>query len=524
MTTTGIASAEDLDGVDPKVYHRRWAILATMCLSLVLIVATVSSVNVAIPSLSGSALRPSDTQVLWIVDAYGLVFAALLLPAGALGDRFGRKGALLIGLTVFAAASAVCAFMTSANALIACRAVMGIGAALIMPSTLSLLQSCFPRRERTKAIATWAGFAGAGGAIGPILGGVLLAHYWYGSVFFVAVPIALVAFFATLVLAPSSREPDAKRLDIGGSLLSIIGFGSLLVAIIEGPERGWSDALVVSGFVAAVVCLVGFVVYERHVSDALLDMKFFRNRRFAMGSMGISVSFFAMFSMFFILTQYLQYVAGYSALGAGLRGLPFAATTIFVSPRAPRISKWLGAKRAVAGGMFVTAVGVFMLSLVGRDTSYWYVAVCLVVAAAGFGAAMPSLTSGIVQSVPMHKAGVGAAVNDTTREVGGAVGIAIVGSIVNSIFRSNVVPALSGMSAAQQEFARDNIAKALSVGDQLAASGNAAGASELRAAVQQAFLDGAHVGLKVASALVLCASVIMYIRLPDSGEHSAPSH
>ena len=215
MTTAAMPAVEDLDGIDPKVYERRWAILATMCLSLVLIVATVSSVNVAIPALSQSTLKPSDTQILWIIDAYALVFGALLLPAGAIGDRFGRKGALLTGLVIFATASAVCAFMKDANALIACRAVMGIGAALIMPSTLSLLQSCFPRRERTKAIAMWAGFAGAGGAIGPIMGGLLVGRFWYGSVFFVAAPIALVAFVASAVLAPSSREAVAHRLDLG---------------------------------------------------------------------------------------------------------------------------------------------------------------------------------------------------------------------------------------------------------------------------------------------------------------------
>lgn len=524
MTASATVSIEDLDGVDPKTFQRRWLILATMCLSLVLIVATVSSVNVAIPALSGSELRPSDTQVLWIVDSYALVFAALLLPAGALGDRFGRKGALLIGLVIFATASAVCAFMTSANALIACRAIMGIGAALIMPSTLSLLQSCFPRRERAKAIAMWAGFAGAGGAIGPIMGGALLGHYWYGSVFLVAAPLAVVAFIASAILAPASREANATRLDIGGALLSIVGFGGLLAAIIEGPERGWSDPLVVAGFVAAVVCLVGFVAFERKVSDPLLDMKFFRNRRFAMGSMGISVTFFAMFSMFFVLTQYLQYVAGYSALGAGLRGLPFAVTMILVSPRAPLIAGRFGAKRAVAGGMALMSVGVLLMSLVGRETSYLYVAFCLVLMSAGVGAAMPSLSSGIVQSVPMHKAGVGAAVNDTTREVGGAIGIAIVGSIVNSIFRSNVGAALAGLPAAQQEFAKDNIAKALGISKGLAESGDAEAAGELRRAVQQAFLDGAHVALKVAAGVVLLAAVVMYRRLPDSGEHSAPSH
>lgn len=517
-------TVEELDGIDPKTFQRRWAILATMCLSLVLIVATVSSVNVAIPSLAESALRPSATQILWIVDAYALVFAALLLPAGALGDRFGRKGALLIGLVIFAGASATCAFMKSSDALIACRAVMGIGAALIMPSTLSLLQSCFPRRERAKAIAMWAGFAGAGGAIGPVLGGLLVENFWYGSVFFVAAPFAIVAFAASAVLAPSSREAVAHRLDFVGSAFSIAGFAALLGAIIEGPERGWSDGLVVTGFVVAFVCLVGFVFYERRAAEPMLDMKFFRNRRFAMGSMGITVTFFAMFSLFFLLTQYLQYVQGYSPLAAGVRGLPFAVTMIAVSPRAPLISARFGAKRAVAGGMGMLVFGLLLMSRIELDTSYWYVALCLVVVAYGVGSAMPSLSSGIVQSVPMHKAGVGSAVNDTTREVGGAVGIAVIGSIVNSIYRSNAASAIGQFPAELQALARINIARALGVLDVLEQQAGAGAADNLRTQVWQAFVDGTHVALRISAAFVAVGAVVMYVRLPDSGEHDTASY
>ncbi len=512
-------TVEELDGIDPKIYHRRWAILATMCLSLVLIVATVSSVNVAIPSLAGSELKPTDTQILWIVDAYALVFAALLLPAGALGDRFGRKGALLIGLVIFAVASAACAFMNTAEALIACRAVMGIGAALIMPSTLSLLQSCFPRRERAKAIATWAGFAGAGGAIGPILGGLLVGHFWYGSVFLVATPIAAFAFVASAVLAPASREAVAHALDFGGAALSIVGFSALLAAIIEGPERGWTDALVVGGFVVAVVCLVGFVLYERRASEPMLDMRFFRNARFAMGSMGITVTFFAMFSLFFLLTQYLQYVKGYSPLAAGLRGLPFAVTMVAVSPRAPRIAAHIGAKKAVAGGLVALVIGLLLMSRVQLDTPYWYVAVCLVIAGYGVASSMPSLSSGIVQSVPLHKAGVGSAVNDTTREVGGAVGIAVIGSVVNSIYRSHVAGAVAQLPKELQALAKDNIAKALAISDTLDQQVGAGASQQMRAAVQQSFVDGVHVALRLSAVLVAAGAVVLYLRLPDRGEH-----
>ncbi|MGE3590202.1 MAG: MFS transporter, partial [Ilumatobacteraceae bacterium] len=355
MTTTQPASepALDLGGIDPHVFHRRWMILATMCLSLVLIVATVSSVNVAIPSLAQSSLAPSDTQILWIVDAYGLVFAALLLPAGAIGDRFGRKGALLVGLVIFAIASALCAVMDTPNSLIAMRSLMGIGAALIMPATLSLLQSSFPPRERPKAIAIWAGFAGAGGAIGPLLGGFLLEHFWYGSVFFVAAPIAIVAFVASSILAPRSKEGGGAALDPVGGALSVVGFGALLFAIIEGPERGWTDGLVIAGFVVAAIGLSGFVLYEHRAEHPLLDLQYFRAPRFAMGSLGITLSFLAMFSMFFVLTQYLQYVRGVSPLGAGVRTLPFALTMIIVSPRSADLAARFGVRRVVATGMSI---------------------------------------------------------------------------------------------------------------------------------------------------------------------------
>jgi EmrB/QacA subfamily drug resistance transporter len=508
------ATAESLSGIDPRVYARRTAILATMCLSLVLIVATVSSVNVAIPSLAKSSLAPSDTQILWIVDAYALVFAALLLPAGALGDRFGRKGALLIGLVIFAAFSALCSVMKSPGALIASRAAMGVGAALIMPSTLSLLQSAFPPNERAKAIAVWAGFAGAGGAIGPLLGGFLLGHFWYGSVFLVAAPLAIVAFIASWILAPTSKQGKGAALDPIGAALSITGFGGLLAAIIEGPERGWTDPFVIAGFVVAVIGLGGFLWWERRSSAPMLDLEFFRIPRFAMGAMGITFTFMAMFSMFFVLTQYLQYVRGYSALSSGVRSLPFAATMIIVSPRGPQLVARLGVRRTVGGGMLVLVVGLTMLSFAGRATSYGYVALCLVIMAAGVGLAMPSLSAGIVQSVPMHKAGVGSAVNDTTREVGGAIGIALIGTVVTSIYRSHLGPALAALPPDIAALAKDNVGKALAVAEQASGSLGAERAAQLTASIQQSFVDGAHVGLRIAAVIVAVSGSVVVARLP----------
>lgn len=513
---------EVLAGVDPKAYARRYPILATMCLSLVLIVATVSSVNVAIPSLAGSALEPTDTQILWIVDSYALVFAAFLLLAGALGDRFGRKGALLIGLVIFAVASFACAWMPNPNALIACRAVMGIGAALIMPSTLSLLQSSFPPAERAKAIAIWAGFAGAGGAIGPLIGGLLLRQFWYGSVFLVAAPIATVAFIASLILAPSSREPDAGRLDPVGALLSITGFGALLFGIIEGPERGWTDLLVVASLVLAVVCLVGFVLYERGTTEPMLDMSYFANPRFAMGSLGITFSFMVMFAMFFVLTQYLQYVRGYSALGAGVRGLPFAFGMIAVSPRSPAIAAKIGTKRTVGSGMALLAVGLLLMSFAGLETPFVLVAVALVVSAAGIGLSMPSLSTGILESVPMNKAGVGSAVNDTTRELGGAIGIAVIGTIVNSIYRSKLDSVLAALPPEAADAARDNVAKALGVAQSVGAQGG--DGDGLVTSIREAFVAGGQTGLRIGAALIAVAAVIVVSQIPDRPAPGGPAH
>lgn len=500
-------------GVDPKAYARRYPILATMCLSLVLIVATVSSVNVAIPSLAGSALEPTDTQILWIVDAYALVFAAFLLLAGALGDRFGRKGALLIGLVIFAVASLACAWMGNPAALIACRAVMGIGAALIMPSTLSLLQSSFPPAERAKAIAIWAGFAGAGGAIGPLIGGLLLRQFWYGSVFLVAAPIATVAFIASFILAPSSREPDAGRLDPIGALLSITGFGALLFGIIEGPERGWTDSLVVGSLLLALICLVGFVLYERRTTQPMLDMSYFANPRFAMGSLGITFTFMVMFAMFFVLTQYLQYVRGYSPLGAGVRGLPFALAMIVVSPRSPAVAARIGTKRAVGTGMALLVVGLVLMSFAGLATPYLLVAVALVIMASGVGLAMPSLSTGILQSVPMNKAGVGSAVNDTTRELGGAIGIAVVGTIVHSIYKGKLDSVLSVLPPQAADAARDNVAKALGVAKGVSSQGGDGDA--LVISIREAFVAGGQTGLRIAAALIAIAGVIVVSQIPD---------
>ncbi|MCC6434943.1 MAG: MFS transporter [Acidimicrobiales bacterium] len=513
MTTT---SPAETFGIDPAVYHRRWYILGCLCLVLVLVVATVSSVNVAIPSLA-RALRPTDTQILWIVDAYALTFAGLLLFAGALGDRFSRKGALLVGLVVFAAASILCSFSTSPNVLIAFRAVMGAGAALIMPSTLSLLGSVFPMHERAKAIAIWAGFAGAGGAIGPVVAGALLSRYWYGSVFFVAVPIAVVAFLAIAFMAPDSTDAKPAALDPVGAVLSIVGLSSLLFAIIEGPEQGWTSALVVGAFVVAALTLVGFVLWEQRNPEPMLDMVFFRNARFSMSAIGITAMFLAMFATFFVLSQYLQYVRGYSPLKAGVATLPFAAVMIIIAPRSATLAAKVGIRRLLSVGPLIGAIGLALMSLVGETTPYVVLAVFLCLTAAGMALTMPSFTAGLFSSVPPHKAGVGSAVNDTTRELGGAVGIAVIGSVVTAAYRSKVADALDQLPPEAADQARRNVGRAVQVADQLRATDPAA-ADRFLHGVRDAFVSGGQTGLRVAAAVALVVAVLQAWKYPDGND------
>ncbi len=421
----------------PEVHQRRWTLLAVLCLSLVMVVMAVSGLNVALPTLQRE-LDASATMLQWIVDAYALVFAGLLLTAGALGDRFGRKGALLVGLAVFATGSVISGLAGSATLVIVGRAVQGAGAAFVMPATLSLITAIFPPEERQRAIAVWVGFAGAGAAIGPIVSGALLQRFWWGSAFLVNVPVVAVTAAAIALYSPRSRDDNATPLDPRGAVLSLFGLGALLYGIIEGPERGWSDGVVLATFVAAAVFLVGFIAWERVATHPMLPLRFFADRRFSVGSAVVTVSFFVMFGFFFLFSLYLQLVRGYSPLDAGLATLPMAATFIVVSPRSAPLAERIGNGRTIALGLFIVGLGMAVFSQVGTDTPYVVLALALVLLAAGMAISAAPATGSIMSAVPMAKAGVGSAMNDTTREVGGALGIAVFGSIVNSLYRANL--------------------------------------------------------------------------------------
>lgn len=487
--------------------------LGILCVCLVLIVASVSSLNIAIPPIQ-DALDASQTELQWIIDGYALVFAGLLLPAGAIGDRYGRKWTLLFGLLVFGVASTIASSADSPTQLILMRSVMGMGAAFIMPSTLSLLTSVFPAHERPKAIAIWAGFAGAGGAIGVVASGLLLEHFWWGSVFFIVVPIIAVAIVAIAVLVPNSSDPDEQPLDPIGSLCSIIGFASLVFAIIEGPSRGWTDPFVFGGFVASLAGLVCFVKWEAHTSHPMLNPDYFRILRFRLGAITVTAAFFAMFGMFFILAQYFQFVKGYSPLKTGLATLPFAATMVVVAPRAVKIQERLTVRRTIALGLLLIAIGLGILAALLRfDSSYVIALVGVVFMAAGAGCCTPSATTSIMTSLPQNRAGVGSAVNDTTREVGGALGIAVVGSVLASVYRSNFTAADS-LPEPLRGLARDNIGAASQVARRQFANDPSALTAFMRDA-GHAFTDGVNLGMGVAAVLVAGVAVLVMRQYPS---------
>ncbi len=333
---------------DPVVYRRRWFLLGIMCLSLVMVVMSVAGLNVALPSLQRD-LGSSSSALQWIVDSYALVFAALLLPAGALGDRFGRKRALMFGLVVFTTGSFVGGLGTGAGQVIVGRVITGIGAAFVMPATLSLLTTIFPPEERRKAIALWAGFAGAGGALGPIVSGALLESYWWGSAFLVNVPIVAFVLLAVALFSPTSKDPEATPLDPMGAVLSLVGLGALVFAIIEGPERGWSSGTVLVSFAVAFVGLAGFVLWERRTKHPMLPLHLFKDRRMSVGSAVVTVAFFIMFGLFFLFTLYLQFVRGYSPLSAGLSTLPLAVALVAIAPRSAALSERLGHRSGDVG-------------------------------------------------------------------------------------------------------------------------------------------------------------------------------
>jgi EmrB/QacA subfamily drug resistance transporter len=488
---------------------RRWWTLSVLCLSLLMVVVGNTALNVAIPTLVRD-IGATDTQLQWIVDAYSLVFAGLLLTGGALGDRFGRKGALTIGLCIFGTGSFLAGISDTPNQLIICRGIMGMGGAFVMPATLSILTNVFPVHERARAIAIWAGVAGAGGAIGPITSGVLLAHFHWGSVFFINLPVIALALIGGKFLVPTSRDPNRIPLDPVGAVLTVVGLAALLYGIIEAPIRGWSDARTVASFILAVVVLSQFALWEWRNPHPMLDLRFFKRKRFTGGATAITLVFFAMFGMFFLITQYLQFVRGWTPLGAGVRLLPFAFVMMIVAPSSARVAERVGTKRTVAAGLAIAAVGLVIASRLQVDSSYGLLVVAFAVLALGMALTMPSSTASILSSLPMGKQGVGSAVNDTTRELGGALGVAVMGSVFATRYTGAIASSIGHLPAAAQQAARASVGGAIGVAQQI--GGSTGGALESTA--KHAFVSGQSTAFLLAAGVCAAASILIWRIMP----------
>jgi EmrB/QacA subfamily drug resistance transporter len=486
-------------------YERRWWILTVLCLSLVMIILGNTVLNVAIPTLVRE-LHATSTQLQWIVDAYGLVFAGLLLTCGALGDRFGRKGALQAGLAIFGIASLVSTLATEPIHLIITRAVMGLAAALVMPATLSILTNVFPPQERARAIAIWAGLAGAGAAIGPIAGGWLLQHFYWGSVFFLNLPVVVLALGVGAAIVPTSKDPAQAPLDFRGAVLSIAGLASLLYAIIEAPNHGWTGASTLVWAAVAVVILGGFVAWEHRSTHPMLDTRLFADPRFTTSTVAIGLVFLAMFGTFVLMTQYLQLVHGYTALQAGFRTLPSAFMMMVVAPSSARFVERFGARAVVSIGLFLVATGLLLMSTLGVDSPYWHFLVALLIMSMGMGSTMPPCTALIMSSLPLGKAGVGSAVNDTTRELGGALGVAILGSVLASVYSSHLGTALPNLPRSVIGVASASLGSALQV----------TGVPGLAAAAKQAFVDGLGVATIIAAVIAALGGLLVWFFMPPT--------
>ncbi len=503
-------------GIDPAVYARRWKILTVLCTSLMVVMVGNTALNVALPTLARD-LHASISELQWMVDAYGLVFAGLLLTAGTIGDRYGRKGALQFGLAVFLSGSLFAAFMDSATAIVAGRAVMGFGAAFVMPATLSILTNVFPPHERGKAIAIWAGISGGGAAIGPVASGFLLEHFSWGSIFLVNVPIIAVALIAGYILLAEVERPRSGAARSARSVAVDRRAQCIGVRDHRGPADADGPARRVScGSAAAAVLLALFLMWELRNTTPMLNLRYFLDPRFGVAAGVITLVFFAMFGFFFLLTQYFQLVLGYDPLEAGIRQLPFAAVMILCAPQSPRLAARFGVNRVVAAGLLGVSGAMALFTLAQVDTSYLALLPVMMTMAAGMSLTIPSMTGSIMSAVPLGKAGVGSATNDTTRELGGALGVAVLGSLVAGRYDTRLSTTLKSLPADVQDRARESLAGALQVAREV--GGPVAGrvADEAKAA----YVSGMHLAAIVAASVCAVATVFVYRKLPSANPHT----
>jgi EmrB/QacA subfamily drug resistance transporter len=495
--------------------NRKPLILVSLLLASFAINLDTTIVNVALPTLVRQ-LHASTTQLQWIVDAYNLVFAALLLACGSMSDRVGRKGMLLLGLTLFGLASIAGGLTTTPSALIVARCFMGLGAAAVFPATLSLISNVFTERgERARAIGLWGAIAGVGVALGPIVGGWLLGHFSWSSIFFVMAPIAAIAAALVAVTVPSSRDPEAARIDAPGAVLSTAAMTVLIFTIIEAPHEGWTSVRSLAGMVLAVTLIAAFALVERRSSAPMLNVSLFANPRFTAASGSVTIAFFNLFGFIFLITQYFQFFKGYSPLSAGVHLLPVAVSIAISSVVGTKLALRFGAKLVVATGLLATAGFYVWVSSLTVGTSYGTIATEMILYGAGMGLTSAPATEAIMDVVPKAKAGVGSAVNDATRLLGGTLGVAVIGSVYASLYANRLTQALPPrLPSSSLDAAHRSAGAALGLATHLAATGHPTLAASVRAAAADAFVHGVSVACLVAAAIAAAGAALAAACLP----------
>ncbi|MFE7411736.1 MFS transporter [Streptomyces laurentii] len=510
---TSVSAVPGAPRVPEAVHRRRWAILGVLMLSLLIVVLDNSILNVAVKTIASPAptgIGATQSQLEWAINSYTLVFAGLLFTSGLLGDRLGRKKVLLFGIAVFGIASALAAQSGSPGELVAFRALMGLGAAFVMPATLAVLMNVFEREEQPKAIGIWAGSVGLAIAIGPITGGALLEHFWWGSIFLVNVPVVILALALMIWLVPDSKDPKPGRVDLPGVLLSVLGLVLLVYGIIRGGElASFTDVTVLLPALAGLAVLTGFVLYEKRAAHPALDVSYFRKPAFSAAVAAIALVFFALMGVTFFSAFYLQSVRGYSALESGLLILPLAIAQMIFAPRARHVVDRFGAKAVCTTGMLAVAVGLAAFAFFDADTPVWVLEVFFFLQGAGMAHIMPPVTVAVMQALPREKAGSGSAINNTFRQVGGALGVAVLGSVLSSTYRGEIDSHLTGLPADLREKAGESIEATLGVAQHLGPAGRG-----LVTPAYDAFLDAMHVTAMGSAGVAVLGAIVVALFLP----------
>lgn len=508
MTTPAPASR-----IPEAVHRRRWAILGVLMLSLLIVVLDNSILNVAVKTISTPApvgLGATQSQLEWAINAYTLVFAGLLFSAGLLGDRLGRKKILLGGLTVFGIGSALAAESGSPGMLIAFRALMALGAAFVMPATLAVLMNVFERDEQPKAIGIWAGGVGLAIAIGPITGGLLLDHFWWGSVFLINVPIVVTAVALMIWLVPDSRDPNPGRIDPFGVALSVVGLVLLVYGIIKGGQLAdFTDPTVLATIFAGLAVLAGFVVHEKRSDHPSIDIGYFRNKVFSAAIVAIALVFFALMGVTFFAVFYTQSVRGYSPLQSGALMLPLAVAQLIFAPRARLVVARFGNKATTTGGLTLLAATLVAFATFEKDTPIWLLEIVFFLMGTGMAHIMTPTSVVIMQALPREKAGSASALSNTFRQVGGALGIAVLGSVLSTSYRNGIEGSLGQLPPAVREKAGESIEATLGVAAKLGAQGKA-----LQTPAYDAFLHAMHVTALCGAGVALVGAVVVAVFLP----------